>query len=512
MLICHVLVRAITFCFIALATLSIPIVEAKSGQLESAHIVYAEKLSTAAEGVHVTDGLVFVVVEIAQLGKSGDEVLGPLCLLRTLELLRHYASDRNGFVVGKDSNASDNIILREFPFLVAECRMVNTRFATSNFELKDIASRVLENRSIDKVHRYVTAFSTEDIERQISSGSTIAPTIDETLSCLRKRLDAVIEDDQNIAIELMLRCGAIEDTLNVANDQSSLEFTLSSFARPKIDSLDLYERWPLAQQMLSSSEVSVGDVRRLLKDWPGFPPAIRWLSESCARERQYASALNLRMLALVESTKAEADVQELSALVNRWLQTTEYAQGLAEYAKLLTDLHNAEIPKQMLKTELPTSGIVSRVWRTYGHVNFPDIGPQAPLDTPFTISDPSKGKQDVTGSANQFHEALKNRAGDSEVWSSMGAILLENGEPLAAIPLLTQSLRIKSDSVITRLRLSRCYEQLGYEHLQRGMALLALCQPSVTKPQREQALKQLQSQKKERATKPAVPDMRTETP
>lgn len=512
MLICHVLVRAITFCFIASGTLLIPILESNSEELESAHIVYAEKLSKAREGVHVTDALVFVVVEIAQTGKGGDEILDSKCLLRTVELLRQHAGDENEFVDGKDSNASDNIILRAFPFLVAECRLVNRRFATSNFELKNVSSRVLENRSIDKVHRYVTAFSREDIERQIASGTTVTPTLHETTDSLLKRLNTVIEDDQNIAIDLLLRCGAIEDALNVANDQSSLEFTLSSFAPPKIDSLDLYERWPLAQKMLSSSEVSVSDVRRLLKDWPGFPPALRWLSNYCAMEGQYASALNLRMLALVETTETDADVQELSALVNRWLQTTEYAQGLAEYAKLLTDLHNAEIPEDVLKIELPTSRIVSRVWRTYGHVNFPDIGPLAPLDPPFTISDPAKGKQDVTGSAKKFHEALNDRAGDSEVWASMGAILLEEGEPLAAIPLLTESLRLKSDSISTRIRLSKCYEQLGYEHLQRGMALLALCQPALTKPQREQALKQLQTKKKESVTKPAVPGMRTETP
>ncbi len=480
------------------ATLALLIGERRPGcaaELESAHTVYADKLADAKEGVHRADGLLFVVVEIADASKLRDEALQARSLLRTVELLRHYASDHSREVDGTETKESPatNSVLRQFPFLLAECRQVNPRFATRNIELKNISSRVLVNRLSGKTRRYVTALAESDFDKQVASMPLAVPAIDETLTHLRKRISSLREDQPSDAASLLLRCGAVEDVISLANDESWLEFSLSSFGQPRWDSVELYERWQMAHDLVAAPETSVREIRQLLRDWSGFPPALRWLSRNSLNEQQHAAAVNFGLLSLIDELKSEETNRDVVSMLEQWEAVTKSARGLSEYSQLLDAVRKAELPDGLKQSDHPSAKLVLRVWRTCGHINLPDSrGTAHPKKAESAVDRIHKAK-DLGAASKLFHDAIAENPVDATTWAAMGDVLLAADASLAAIPFLTQSLRIKPTSTSARLSLAMCYERLGHDQLRRGAACSALVQPSITDAERESALAHMQA-------------------
>jgi cytochrome c-type biogenesis protein CcmH/NrfG len=463
-----------------------------AAELATAHTVYLGSLARADEGVHRVDGLLFVILEIPDANKLRRETLEARCLLRTLELLRQYASDRPASArAASEPTSLANAVLRQFPFLLAECRRANPLFGTQSLELKHIASRVVENRFVGKQRRYVTAFVEGDIDKQLASHPAVAPGISETLAVLRPRLAALLEDEAEQAAAFLLRCGAIEDVLNVTNDELWLEFSLASFGTPQWDSLELYERWQAAHELVAKPDTSRAEVRQLLRNWPGFPPAVRWLCHSYRQEEKHAAATNLSLLALVDSAKLGEGQRELAADLERWSKAESEARGLAEYACLLSTVQQASLPEAARLAEHPAAQLVTRVWGTYGHLNLPEVTREACSSRPAFIYDRMPKAKDLTATVKLLYDGLAKNPSDAGLWATFGESLLAENKNAEAIPFLTQSLRLAPAVVRTRLSLATGYDRLGYQQLRRGAALAALLQPAVTDAEREQAVAHL---------------------
>ena len=494
------------------ATLALLLEERRPGcaaELESAHAVYADKLADAKEGVQRAEGLLFVVVEIADASKMREETLQARCLLRTVELLRYFASDHSRDADGTETKdvPATNAVLRQFPFLLAECRQVNPRFATRNIELKNISSRVLVNGAFGKTRRFVTALAESDFDKQVAAMPPAAPAIDETLAHLRKRMASLREDQPSEVASLLLRCGAVEDVLSLANDESWLEFSLSSFGQPRWDSVELYERWQSAHDLVAAPETSVRDIRQLLRDWPGFPPALRWLSRNSLNDQQHAAAVNFGLLSLIDELKSEETNRDVVAMLEQWETVTKSAHGLVEYSRLLGEVLKAELPEGVRQPDHPSAKLVSRVWRTCGHVNIPDLQDNAQTKKAESAVDRIRNAKDLGTASKLFHDAIAENPVDATTWEAMGNVLLASDAPLAAIPFLTQSLRIAPDSTSARLSLATCYQRLGHDQLRRGAAFSALVQPSITDAERESALVHMQETgvASEKPAQPSIP-------
>ncbi|MCY2986739.1 MAG: hypothetical protein NTY19_02610 [Planctomycetota bacterium] len=463
-----------------------------SAELAAAHTVYLDKLTKTDEGVHRAEGLLFVIVELPDASKLREETLQSRCLLRTIELLRQYASDqpRPADVAAQEVPPA-NPVLQQFSFLLAECRRANPRFGTRNFELQDIASRTLENRPLGKKRRYVTAFAEADFDKQRDAKSSVAPDVPETLAILRPRLAALLEDESEQAATLLLRSGAIEDVLNVVNDESQLEFSLASFGEFPWDSLEFYERCQAGHDLVTAPNTSVAEVRQFLRNWPGFPPALRWLRRSYDQEQKPAMAVNFGLLALVDAAKADEGHRELIAVLDRWAKTDPSALGLTEYSRLLASVQPASLPDAVRLPEHPATQLVTRVWRTCGHLNLPEAASESRASEPASTVDRVRKAKDLTAAVKLAYDGLAKDPADAALWAAFGETLLTAEETAAAIPFLTQSLRLAPTVVRTRLSLATCYERLGHQQLRRGLALAAMLQPAVTDTEREQALAHL---------------------
>ena len=441
--------------------------------LASAHELYSLHLLDASEGVYQKEGMIFVVVTISDASKVSKSRLQAKCLVETNNLLRQFISD--------EESQTTNSILEALPFLLETCREQDPRFATSNFNFKNLKVRILANRLIGDDFRYVTACMESDFRDQVVIEGSSTVSIDATRQCLRSQLDSFRDENPQKSISLLLRCGAVEPALNVANDESSIDFTFSSVGSPKIDSLAMYQRWPDAIGMLKSEKCEVAQVRHLLRDWPGFPPAFRWVHRHYKDQGKHTASLNALFMARVIASSDSID-SEFADQVRSWHQDVNQP-CLIEYAKLVTNLETKEFRSRIEKEASSMPPVVSRALNTLGHFNFPSGHvPSNPEETGVNAAQISSSTS--IGEATQlFSKAIAVHSTDSQIWSAIGASHIEHNQHLFAILFLNQAMRLEPANTQTKLRLCECYENLNFDRLAVGMAISAILTP---KPSEEQ--------------------------
>jgi len=465
--------------------------------LSAAHQLYAKRFAKSPAGVHRHDGLVFVVVEIPDARKKTEARVQLQCLLGTSRLIRQF--------VTPEEQQYANVILRSFPFLLDVCRELQPNFGTSDFELKNLQTRVLENQFVGEDYRYVTACVESDLHQSANLGETSAPSIEATLQCLRVQFSKLSEENPEKLVAIWLRCGAIESALNVANDECSIDFTLSSTGAPKLDSLTMYERRTTALSLLQDRNCRVGDVRRLLRDWPGFPPALRWLRRYYADEQNYAAALNTLLLSRVDPS-LETENGEVSRLVRAWHEATDES-CLDEYAVMMEAFESEDFAKQLTSKlrSLPTPAI--RVLRTIGHFNFPGGHVPGEPDATDITRKPLSHSSNNAGVIQLLCKRLQAHPADAEGWRAVGDAYSNNGHPLLAIATLTQAVRLQPNLAEAALRLAECYDQMGYHELARGMSIAVLLSANPSKHQVSASLDRLSGarQDKKASSQSTVP-------
>lgn len=448
-----------------LAVLLLLVVPTVADELSSAAKVYSDQHSESPEGVYSTNDLLFIVVEVADADAMKEVVLESRCLIRTAELLRQYAADHQD----ADAALHQNPVLEAFPFLFEACRQHNPRFATSDFQLNNVPTRILEKRRVQTRFRYVTAVTEAVFRKNINASSKEVVTVEATIKCLREYFDLLREDESEQLVNMLIRCGAIETALNIANDECSIDFTLSSFGTPKLDSLSLYEQWPVATSMLEGDNVDVKGIRRLLRDWPGFPPALRWLHHSYADQAEYAASLNFLILSQVDRRNERAENQEVTDFVRLWHRVNPEA-SLIEFAELM-DAVEENGKKIDERLSLTLSITLERSIRTIGHLNFP-MG---------SVLDPTEVKPEqihkadsIAAAAVRFEDSISENPANAETWLAMGISLADHQDSLSAIPFLNQAMRLTPRHPEAPLRLAECYRVQGKDKLARGMALATL--------------------------------------
>ena len=134
----------------------------------------------------------------------------------------------------------------------------------------------------------------------------------------------------------------------------------------------MYAAWDSANDKLAASEVADGDVRAILTQIPGFPPALRWIAEKHVASKHPVHALNLDLMVLVNGTEHHQDCQRLLGLLESWSRDSRPDAVEKEYQEMVKSFLDVKIPPSLIQ-DGAAAKVIERVWLTQGHVNFPEL-------------------------------------------------------------------------------------------------------------------------------------------
>ena len=89
-----------------------------------------------------------------------------------------------------------------------------------------------------------------------------------------------------------------------------------------------------------------------------------------------------------------------------------------------------------------TARIVGRVWRTLGHVNFPETADQETAERLPGFSRSPAAEKRLPHEPGPLLEAIRRDPTDSAPWMGLGGMLVETRLYREAIPFLTQAIRV----------------------------------------------------------------------
>ncbi|MDY0170573.1 MAG: tetratricopeptide repeat protein [Thermoguttaceae bacterium] len=428
--------------------------------------IYVAHFAKSVPGVHLHENLLFVIVELELTDDVPRHRLHGRRMSEVRILLRQYVAGHR--LPGTWKRLQDPL-LRQDPGLLEICRSVDPLFAVPLLDFK-IAARVLEDRKIDTRYRYVMVMERDEFDGQIDNESITVPDLETTLTCLRKVLDRWREQGNWMRVaELMFRLGAIEDGLRAVNDESALDFPLASYGRLPVDSLQAFAQYRDAEAKFQDNDLNETAVVGVLRQLPGMPPALAWLADRYSDRESWPKAVNASFLALAGATEREARTRALLASLDRWCNGEAEASPVREYRKLVVRWLDSEFPASLC-VERPGARQVALVWRSFGHLNLPkeSVGQER---APELAAIEPPGVDDAIG---QRLCRIANRPNDSRNWASLGRILQEQEEPMAAIACYNQAVRLDPDCAEARMSLATCYDDLGFLALARGAATAAL--------------------------------------
>lgn len=150
--------------------------------LEAAHFVYQEEYASTPEGVHLDEGILFVIVEIPP-GKGTRNARLARAMLRSKELLQEYTAEH---LLDESKRPAPCLLKASFPQSVAFGRESIPDLGFPSFDLR-VDVRVLEDgEKEERGYRYTIALRLADLGNNVPIGLYGEPSQEEIISALKK--------------------------------------------------------------------------------------------------------------------------------------------------------------------------------------------------------------------------------------------------------------------------------------------------------------------------------------
>ena len=388
---------------------------AASKEMDNAHDTYLEKFAKVSEGVYPQSGLLFVVVEVRHADALTADTLQARSMLRSAALLRKFAREGQ---TPEHRRTDGAVLLDKYPLVRQACRDAEPSFGESNFHFR-VKSRLMEEAKSGEVYRYAIALDRAAFQRELGDNFGESPSVSDVATCLKKRFTQLKRENVRDLIALWLRLGGVEEALRAANDSSRRSYELVSYAVPTRDTLELYAGWLDASRVLSFRTARVTDIAAVLEQTPGFPPALRWLADDYTESKRFAAAANLRLLSLIDGDEPGKNVKQVGEILQKWGRSIpSSAPVLDEYQHLIESLAKEQMPSLGSDNDKAVR-FMTRVWRTFGHVNFPTAEASAVGDgNPSTLA---TAVEEIKSSAAQQAKAMAEKPQQAATWIGIAA-------------------------------------------------------------------------------------------
>jgi tetratricopeptide (TPR) repeat protein len=460
--------------------------EVKIDPLANAFEIYSQAFPNPKRGLYFEGELAFVVVILEKAKQLDSDKLEKASLLETLRTLREADIDAK---VSKDLPPTSNDLLDTFDFLKFECRKVDALFATRRVQFNKIKSRVIESKFLGSDFRQCTALKASDLHE--SWRETATPTLSDTVIALKRRIES-LEEEHKALSELWCKLGSVDEVLNLANEESWLEWPMNSFGESSGDSLDLVRMIRSIDNEKEKANRSSSELRTILQAIPGLPEAFAELAKRALESDDYARALNFSLLSQIEGK----EFIKPQSVIMQWQSKCEatrpqLSQGLKELGLLLDRIKINRLAFNQI--EHPAIAILKRSWNTIGNINPPQKIPRVKRGSAASYQGKDGTKWPDIRVLDDFYNSFCENPRNFVAWQELGMKAKESDDVDLAIVCLRQAIRLGSKDIQSRILLAQCYQTLGNQQLFLSTALAAALQDKGSDAKREEALLLLDS-------------------
>ena len=460
----------------------------KAASLADAADIYFPSYKDYKEGVHATEELVFVIVDIENKFNSSSNSLKAKSMLRSFALLQDYAKQeffKDETVLQK----KENKILSRWTDLREAIRTAKPSFGKTDIEIS-VPLRIMEDKKYDNNYRYAIALEKDALKKALPLTWPVEPTEEMTITALREAVKLSIENDDVESMLILARAiGAYEDLFLIANEETVFDGMLLSFPRvPVIDTTTLFYDWQEATDLLSSKEfIKKQELYSLAKSVQGFIPIIKKIAGKWRDEGKLEEAITFYFMA-----SGNGDGKNIPAELFDCIDELN-AVWSEEYKQLVMELDASENPFAKNENNI----ILRRVWQTQGHISMSSHWNNNITDEYISAEALYKKGKDLPRIINLLSMSIKNSPLHTPSWRLLGEALLVNGETKSALVVLCQANRMNKWDSVTKTKLALCYEKLGYINLARSMALASLTCEDTTNQMKDKAFSILENNRED---------------
>jgi len=428
------------------------LVQAPAQAATSAWVSYQACCEDSPTGFYERNEHVFFVAEVEITSKNRKRLHWEgKAMLEVGRLLRQYLV-----------RGVENIGAKEIPFdgpirERIEQLLDENRHASS--AVKNLRTRILVNKPVERVYRYVVTAKKADLEQQRGSVTTNARDI---AYLVRLAFADAKENEKYFELAAFyLELGLVEDALFYRNAQLSADYHLVNYFWPR----DPYRIYTALRGFTSDrQDGSVPDFD-LLYELPGNYQLLSDLVSYKLIEDPLASAVGfLTLLPDSDGDKYAASLADLNAQLSR---LDSYHQNFAEYIEMLgrlADLRNTE------DTVFHQSPLLRLTLKTFGHLKMAgDLPSDAnhyfeEAHTLFTAGrEPERIKQLLVLSLTESPRHVDS-------WEHLAALLFWQKKVEEALIAYTQLYQLDNSNLETMAHIAECYDRLDFKGLSRSYA------------------------------------------